>query len=475
VTKAYGLVSVFFLAWLCAVLAPPVLSGGDAASLPSPDHLGRVGGGYLGPLTALRQMRGRYETSPQWRDLYSETIGTDESFVGDDDAAIADYDRKSPPPTHPALPTTLRGYRPVDARREILALAATHHVIFINEAHHVPMDRAFTLSLLQGLYRRGFRYFAAEALDERDAGLQSRGYPTQATGYYTKEPVFGALVRTALHIGFRVVPYEYRPAKSPSLAAAADPIAEEEKREEGEAENLCRRILQRDPHARILVHAGYAHIYRKTMTADWPAGATGSREARGTFVPMAVYFERLTGIVPLCIDQSSMMAHPDPRYEDGLYRGVVSHGLAATSPVAFVNSQGQAFVPDKMRGGYDIIVCHPPPHSRYGRPTWLNLCGPRLPVFFRHILPARRAGPILVQAFFRGEDPAQAVPADQIEVQPAVRNPPGLLLPPGHFLLRVLDGDDTILQQRPITVWGLRRHSPHVYRHATRIDSETQL
>ena len=59
------------------------------------------------------------------------------------------------------------------------------------KAHHVPRDRAFLLTLLRGLYERGFRYFAAETLNPKDTGLQARGYPTLQTGYYTREPVFG--------------------------------------------------------------------------------------------------------------------------------------------------------------------------------------------------------------------------------------------------------------------------------------------
>jgi hypothetical protein len=39
--------------------------------------------------------------------------------------------------------------------------------VMINEEHDTPLHRAFTTRLLPVLYAKGFRYLAAETLDER--------------------------------------------------------------------------------------------------------------------------------------------------------------------------------------------------------------------------------------------------------------------------------------------------------------------
>ena len=338
--------------------APAPAASPPAQDLPEPSLLiPEAPGNYLAPLEALRSMRERYAASPRWHSLYFQDLAAQESFVGNDAEAIADFDLAQPPDDDltnvdaEAAVKALDGYQPTDARQAILNLAKTHRVIFINEAHHVPMGRAFTLSLLPGLYAQGFRYFAAETLDEKDTQLQQRGYPAQKTGYYTQEPTFGDLVRTALKLGFKVVPYEYHLKPSQSIAESANPFADEYLRERGEAQNLYSRIFKHDPHAKILLYAGYGHIAKKTDTVTWTAGDLGAKTSgSATFVPMAVYFERLSGLVPLSISQSSLYPHSAPAYESLLYRHIVSQNLVKDAPVVFRNAQGRYNMPPSVQG-----------------------------------------------------------------------------------------------------------------------------
>ena len=415
-------------------------------------------GNYLAPLAALRPARERYAASPQWRDSYFEELAAHESFVGNDAEAVADFDLAGPPPEEladaeaRAAVGALRGYRPTDARQTILNLAKTHQVIFINEAHHVPAGRAFTLSLLSGLYARGFRYFAAETLGDGDAPLQARGYPTQKTGYYTSEPVFGDLVRTALRLGFNVIPYEYHLKPSQGFGTSANPVADEELREQGEAQNLYDHILKHDPKAKILVHAGYGHISKQAATVSWAAGDLGAKTAgSGPLLPMAVCFERISGIVPFSIDQSNLYAHSAPIYESLLYRHVTDQRLVKDTPVVFRNAQGRYYVPPKAHGAYDLVICHPRPRYASGRPTWMRMGGLRRPVAVSSALLVPRTGLTLVQAFYTGEDTSQAVPVDQVEIKPDAV-PPALMLPAGRFLVRAVDGAGKTLSQQTITV-----------------------
>ena len=435
--------------------APASAAFPPAQNLPDPYTLGpKSSGNYLAPLEVLRPQKERYAASARWRDSYFQDLAGYESFVGNDAEAIADFDLARPPDDDltdkdaQAAVKALDGYRPTDARQAILKLAKTHQVIFINEAHHVPMGRAFTLSLLPGLYAQGFRYFAAETLNEKDTELQGRGYPTQKTGYYTTEPTFGDLVRTALKLGFKVVPYEYHLKPSQSPSNSVHPFADEDLRERGEAQNIYDRILKHDPHAKILLHAGYGHISKKVDTVTWSAGNLGMKTSgSATFTPMAVYFERLSGVVPLSIDQSNLYPHSALAYDDLLYRDITSRSLVQDKPAVFQNVEGRYYVAPSVLGVYDLVIYHPPVRYQHGRPDWLQMDGRRffVPIPANFPLPKDAAHTLLVQAFYENEDPAQAVPIDQVELRPNVSPPPELLLPSGHFLVQVVDGAGKVL------------------------------
>ncbi len=434
-----------------APVPPPV------PELPSPDSLvPKAPGNYLAPLEALRPLQSRYMASPRWRGTYFQELAAQKSFVGNDAEALADFDQQGPPSEDltdadaKAASAALHVYHPVDARSAILKLAKTHRVLFLNEAHHVPMGRAFALSLLPGLYAQGFRYFAAETLSEKDTQLQKRGYPIQTSGYYTQEPTFGDLVRTALKLGFHVVPYEYHLKASQHFDRSANPFADEDLRERGEAQNVYDRILKHDPHAKILLYAGYGHIFRKTDTITWSAGDLGTKTSGSTvFVPMAVYFQRLSGIAPFSIDQSNLYARSTPAYDSLLYRAIISQHLVKNTPVVF-QKQTRYYVSPSVRGGYDLVVCHPPTHYQNGRPDWLRMDGRRHPAALPADLPRPKDASLLLQAFYAGEDPKQAVPIDQIELRPGVPQP-ALLLPKGRFLVQVVDGTNTVLRRIPLT------------------------
>ena len=129
---------------------------------------------------------------------------------------------------------------------------------------------------------------AATCVD-RSPHLSERGYPTRMTGYYTSEPVYGDLVRTAFKLGYRVVPYEWAGEYTP------------DNRERGQARNLVERILKDNPKAKILVHAGYDHI-------DETGELVGAKT-------MAQRLKQMTGIDPLTIDQTEMTEHSAPEYE----------------------------------------------------------------------------------------------------------------------------------------------------------------
>ncbi len=419
-----------------------------APALPNPATLApKFDGNYLTEPLVLRPLRATYTASPMWGNYYLETLGTDESFVGNDSEAIADFDAKTPdyaPPSKEAIAqdeVLLKGYTAVDARQAILAAATHRQAVFINEAHHVPMDRAFTLSLLRGLYAKGFRYFAAETLTAKDTDLQKRGYPVHDTGYYTNEPVFGDLIRTAIKIGYKVVPYEYEGAR------LADPIAAQNQRERGEAQNLYNRIFRNDPKAKVLVHAGYGHIAKSTFTVGFTPGAVTSQTASGDATMMALWFQRITKIVPFSVDQTVMMEHSALQYESGYYQAAIADNLLQEVPIVLKNKAGRYFVNPNDSTAYDLVVFHPRGQEEFGRPTWLSEEGQRQAYVLPDDLGVPATTSVLVQAFYENEPPATAIPIDQLEILPGVNLRPALMLPAGRFHLRVVNGAGQVLRE----------------------------
>src|SRR5258708_7164866 len=95
-----------------------------------------------------------------------------------------------------------------------------------------------TMCRCTGLLRRSFwtgftkKAFGTlpQTLRSDDATLQTRGYPTLSTGYYTAEPVYADLIRIALTIGYKVTPYEieYSPFQQTDNPVPAMNVREQE-------------------------------------------------------------------------------------------------------------------------------------------------------------------------------------------------------------------------------------------------------
>jgi hypothetical protein len=357
-------------------------------------------GNVLAELLALQALLAEYEQNPSARSVIGQTLASVMAEAGDYAGAHRVFDLAEPIPLVTTQPT-LDGQVPVDAFEAIAEAAGSAQVILINEAHHVPQHRAFTLQLLGMLRQKGFTHFAAETLFA-DPELAERGYPTRKTGWYSSEPLYGDLIRTALRQGYRVVHYEPEPVPGQGL-----PV-----RERGQAANLVERILKVDPQAKVLVHLGYSHNDERTS---------------GPIKWMAAYFTEMTGIDPLTINQYAMTERSLPEREEPVYRWATERGLVP-QPVVFRDGAGKLW--SGMEGN-DVMVFHPRSStSEHGRPTWLRMGGLRSP----HLLPEDVCGSAsrcLVQARFasEGED---AIPVDQIVVE-AGKPVPALMLPQGSF------------------------------------------
>ena len=374
-------------------------------------------GNYLGVLQLIDTLVAEAGPSEGVKQASAQMIGTYDSFLGQYQAALEAFvfglPRRTPPDT-----ASLAGYAPAGAVDAITKLAQGTQVVFLNEAHHVPRHRALTLALLPRLRALGFTYFAAEALAESDSTLNFRKYPVLGSGYYTNEPTFGELVRTALRLGFTVVPYE-------SASATQDA------RESGQARNLVERILRKDPHARVIVHAGYEHINESGLLL-------GAK-------PMAVRFREMTGIDPLTVDQTTMSEKGDSLHDDPLYRYVLNRNAPRTATVLRKGDSVWSAKP----GVHDVSVIHPRATYREGRPDWLWAMESRRP----YALPAdvcASSTDCVVTARITTES-ADAVPVDALRIRGNAASRT-LALPPGEYVITARDGSGARLSERRVAI-----------------------
>ena len=323
----------------------------------------------------------------------------------------------------------------LDALTAIESAADSQQVIMINEEHRTPHHRAVTLQLLARFYAKGFRYFAAETLADADTDLKERGYPTQATGFYTADPLFGDIVRTALRLGFKVVPYEYPTAKIIECSKNQNPqLFCSNERERGQAQNLYDRILKNDPQAKIFVHVGRGH---------------NSKSGNDKFSFMAKYFQEIAGINPFTVDQTLFSERRDTAYEQPLYRFLTKNNMLR-QPSVFQSAKGGFYIPD---AGYDMQIFHPRITYKDGRATFLQMNGLRRTEKINLKKLKLKANknlfggndPVLIQALYTQES-EDAVPVDQIILYPN-KEIPVLMLPKGNFRIRVINKEGKILSQ----------------------------
>lgn len=393
--------------------------------------------------------------------------------------AVRDFPLRSRLPPELAIPRPPQ-WRAAGAVDTIVELASGYRIVMVNEAHHDAHTRELTLSLLPRLRAQGFTHLAIEALDKHDAGLAERGYPIQTSGSeYLHEPVYGEIVREAIKLGFVVVAYDQL-GHSP------------QDRENLQARNLYKHVLAKNSSARLLVHAGYAHI-------DEAPGRLGKVH------PMAERLHELSGLEILSVDQTDIREDV-PRHEHEAYLRALS-ALRAGEPLVSGPTQQPVdtkqpvntiyhrlvdlYQPDRpivlraASGGapwsarpgiYDLNVILPPAnekesdypaHSvvtlkfgrRYyavlppaaggNRPDWLSLGGLRHPFPISSELCAETF-PCLVEAHYATESD-EAIAADRyLFLERKSSNK--LWLRQGSYRLRSVDADGKVLEESAIEV-----------------------
>lgn len=397
------------------------LAGGSAAGAQSMDEAAATNaffrdGLYL-PLFAQAKAKGvdPHDSAGQTLAMYYAMLGQE----ADAFRAYKPFDAPLDRGAAEAWSARLRQASAEDALDAIAKAAKGRRVVILNEAHHVSRCRAFAVQAARRLRREGFTHFAAETFSVNPPSAPGAAVDlsvvTPTTGYYTRDPVFAALLR------------EVRDGWSGALAYEApfnqqlvgDPQAQIQDREEKEAAALA-DILARDPRMRLFVYCGYGHL------AKVPQGA----------IPwMAARLWQKTGIEPLCISQAYGAPAPDPRFSWSGVEEVLAAFRPATS-IVLKDRDGAPLAARRARpGSYDLAVYHPRAPDQGARPGWLAALPGRNRV--RAPVP-EGTGMKLIQAVPSAEQTksANAIAADQVLIEDG-RPSVDLWLPAGRYDLRV--------------------------------------
>ena len=174
-------------------------------------------------------------------------------------------------------------------------------VVIVNEAHNglsrCMRTRQVGRLILPRAHAAGVRHIAMEALHPSFAekANRTRRLPKWNRGYLAQADM-RALMRTALDLGWTLVPYEADLSKSPKFDDTMSQDATNW-RELEQARNLAHALETLGPDARLLVWCGNSHLEKKPI---------------GNWKPMASQFWHITGIEPFSIDQTFTIAPEGP-------------------------------------------------------------------------------------------------------------------------------------------------------------------
>lgn len=398
------------------------------------DEIMRAARKQPGLLGQYLHMQSSYDANHEraFQVIFGQYLSWYQTFIGDYDGAAASFSIAQPPQDDDAPSPLAGGYAARPAAEVILDLTKNRKAVFFNEAHSAPITRTLTVQLLAKLREQGFNYFAAETLYRTDKDMQQRGYPTPDSGFYVNEPLYGEMVRAALKLGFKVVAYDVE------NAGAGDA------REQAGAANLY-GVFRKDPQARLVVNAGFAHIQK---TGKYLGGSS-----------MAEFFQKMSGVDPLCVEQTMLISHALPDRNHPYYTAVTQAQRLA-QPTVFVSGDKTWVLKPKQ---YDVSVFFPPGTTAQQRPDWPALGGMRVEYPVSGDL-CRGQLPCLIEARYSGEG-NDAVAADRallsapqdsssIERQVTVHEVAHsrLFLRPGRYRLTATDRNNHVLASNEISV-----------------------
>ncbi|MGB1243339.1 MAG: hypothetical protein ACPG49_12500, partial [Chitinophagales bacterium] len=200
-------------------------------------------------------------------------------------------------------------------------------------------------------------------------------------------------------------------------------------REIGQAINI-KKILDKDPQAKIFVHAGFGHIKEDTTLSNWGKAMAGR-------------FKEFTGINPLTIDQVDLSERSHSDYENPYYQL-----FPVNQSSVFVNKSKQAFILPSRVQSFDIQIFHPKTIYKNHRPHWKYSSNTSLKFMDELLVPCNPISGIIA-AYKASELEKKTInkliPVDMIVLKPTIKQP--LLLPKGKYVIEICCGDKIIMKE----------------------------
>jgi hypothetical protein len=312
------------------------------------------------------------------------------------------------------LKDSFRLLKKVNAIDYILDMAKSHQVVIINEAHHMPQHRVFTTQLLEGLRKQGYKHLGLETYisqESNDSLIKTNGYANLKSGFYTKEPQFGNLLREALKNEYKLFGYE------------SEKHNNGKEREINQAKNIQEYLLKY-PNEKVIIHCGFDHGFEGDLGSSWEKAMAGR------------LFE-FTMIDPLTINQVRFSERFKREFENPYYQN-----FDEVNPTVFIDKNGKSFGNDKKEAWFDIFVFHP--RSKYNeRASWLKY-NEREEIRFS-FEDSNIECPCLVFAYKNGERIESAIPYDIQETNSKITN---LVLDKSEFQIVILNKNGKALMTK---------------------------
>ena len=325
-----------------------------------------------------------------------------------------------------AAPTSIfRDYKPYPAIKHIDETIEAQSLVFINDSPLHPQTRILTKEALHVFAKKGFTHLAIEAFTNPNERIDQVGYPSINMGVYTDEPLFGELIREAIGLGFTIVsiqPSDVEISKAKTIVQKKMGLSSKDHKLTFNAINWSKamnlnRQMRKTGASKYLVITHPKQVYKKEHLG---------------INSIAVWFQKITGTMPYCIDQVTMNEQC-PETENPVYK------FANVNYPAVMKKYSQYYISkvDETEEMYDMQIFHPRSHYVQNRPTWLHQ-GDQKVSYQVNADQYQMSYPLLVLAYLPHEDKEIAVPLDIIEIRNN-RDAMPLFLPPGEITLVLKD------------------------------------
>ena len=339
------------------------------------------------------------------------------TFISNYHQAIAAYDI---PVSWGVDSLELNQYQIKPALQRIVEAAKDKQIVIISESHLKPQHRIFAKEVIVALAEHGFSYLGMETLSPDlsrsdqllDTMLNVRGYADfEKSGYYSREPQMGDLIRTAKGNGYILFGYE-REKKDPNIS-----------RDEIHANNVI-KYMENHPANKVILLCGWYHAIESELL----------ERQKSTW--MARYLKLNYSIDPLTI------------YQDNFTEKVLQneHELLAElqieEPSVFVDDRDQIV---RLTDKVDIEVIHPKTTYVNGRPGWLY----QDQSYKEYKLDKKLIDmeyPLFLRAYLPGEE-KDGTPVDVVELKEKY-DQRRLILRPGKYVIRI----DNKLEERDVEI-----------------------